>query len=76
MARLSREYQERELRAPSREVDFKQYLKRSQSVRDRFRSPNNILEASFDWSLERHSSVSRYKEFQLKRQFCVRPVTR
>ena len=36
---------------------------------------NNTQHISFDWSLARHERISRNKEFQLRRQLCVQPLT-
>jgi hypothetical protein len=36
---------------------------------------NNLSHMQFDWSMELHSKITNCKDFQLKRQFPVRPIT-
>jgi hypothetical protein len=60
-------------------VYFRQYLKRrneeGEYVMERLGSENDTNHEKFNWSLESHERISRRKEFQMKRQLSMSPLS-
>lgn len=69
LEKLEQEY----LRNPPQVIDFRQSILQD-GERVRLSSPNWVLDEQFDWSIEKHREYFQHKGFELRRQYCCRPI--